>query len=279
MNKKEFYSQIGQFRKNVKGRLPSVKKSITFADDLIKALFPVLSENKCEMPESKFNSLQQNLETLLSQLGYGHDTTKMLSAQFMDRLPDVYESLITDADAIFKGDPAAKSIEEVVLSYPGFWAIGIYRLAHELVKLKIPLLPRIISEYAHSNTGIDIHPAATIGHSFFIDHGTGVVIGETARIGNHVKIYQGVTIGALSVNSKKNEEIRHPKIEDHVTIYAGASILGGNTVVGENSIIGGNVWVVESIAPNSLVTHSHEVQVRQKYGFSPSQKNNNIYYV
>lgn len=279
MDKKEFFSQIGQFRKNVRGKLPSVSKSIEFIDNLSKFLFPVLSEKSCDKAEIKFNNLSDDLSDLLIPMAYDSIKAKIVSKQFMNRLPVVYEILLTDAKAIFKGDPAANSIEEVVLSYPGFWAICIYRLAHELVKLEIPLIPRIVSEFAHSETGIDIHPSASIGHSFSIDHGTGVVIGETAQIGNHVKIYQGVTIGALSVNSKKNNGIRHPKIEDHVTIYAGASILGGNTIVGAHSVIGGNVWVVESIKTHSLVTHSHKVQIRKKNGIKTDLQIDNIYYI
>lgn len=267
MDKKEFFSQIGQFRKNVKGKLPSVSKSIAFAENTSKFLFPVLSEDYCEKAEVKFERLHEDLKALLIPMGYDNDSAQNLCEHFMGNLSKVYATLLTDAKAIFEGDPAAKSIEEVVLSYPGFWAICIYRLAHGLVKLDIPLLPRIISEYAHSKTGIDIHPAAKIGKSFSIDHGTGVVIGETSRIGNHVKIYQGVTIGALSVNSKKSKGIRHPKIENHVTIYAGASMLGGN------------VWVVESIDPYSLVTHSHKVQIRQKNNFKPNHKIDNVYYI
>ncbi len=278
MDNKEFFNQIGQFRKNVKGKLPPVSKSVVFADNLSKFLFPVLSENKCEKAEVKFNRLNGELMELLIPMGYDVNTAEVVSKRFMNRLSRVYSLLLTDAQAIYDGDPAAKSIEEVVLSYPGFWAICIYRLAHELAVLEIPLIPRIISEYAHGKTGIDIHPSATIGHSFSIDHGTGVVIGETAQIGNHVKIYQGVTIGALSVSSKKKTGVRHPHIQDYVTIYAGASILGGNTIVGANSVIGGNVWVVESVAPNSLVTHSHKVQIRQKNGTKLNPQKN-IYYI
>ncbi len=279
MDKKDFFNQIGQFRKNVKGKLPSVTKSIAFTENLSKFLFPVLSENHCEKAESKFEKIQQQLVELLIPMRYNVDTAQDVSRHFMNRLPEVYSLLLTDAQAIYEGDPAAKSIEEVVLSYPGFWAICIYRLAHELDLLEVPLIPRIISEYAHGKTGIDIHPSAVIGHSFSIDHGTGVVIGETAKIGNHVKIYQGVTIGALSVSSKNNTGVRHPNIQDHVTIYAGASILGGNTIVGKNSVIGGNVWVVESVVPNSLVTHSHKVQIKQKNGNKLNPQKNNIYYI
>ena len=156
--------------------------------------------------------------------------------------------------AAFKGDPAAKSNEEVILSYPGLQAISVYRIANFLHKNGIPIIPRIMSEHVHGTTGIDIHPGATIGESFFIDHGTGVVIGESCIIGNNVKIYQGVTLGALSVKKELMNKKRHPTIEDDVTIYANATILGGNTVIGRKSIIGGNTWVTESVKPESIIT-------------------------
>jgi serine O-acetyltransferase len=167
-----------------------------------------------------------------------------------------------DAEAIFKGDPAAESIDEVILAYPGFMAIFIYRLAHELYKLKVPIIPRILTEHAHEITGIDIHPGAEIDSPFFIDHGTGIVIGETTIIGKNVKIYQGVTLGALSVDKSLVHSKRHPTIQDDVIIYSQAVILGGETVVGSNSIIGGNAWVTQSVPPDSLVYSKSEVRVR-----------------
>jgi serine O-acetyltransferase len=167
-----------------------------------------------------------------------------------------------DANAFLEFDPAAFSIEEIITSYPGFYAIAVYRISHRLYQLGIPVLPRMISEYAHSQTGIDIHPGATIGDKFFIDHGTGVVIGETCVIGNNVKIYQGVTLGALSVKKTESNTKRHPTIEENVTIYSGSTILGGNTVVGHDSIIGGNVWLTHSVEPFSLVYHKSEIRVR-----------------
>ena len=176
--------------------------------------------------------------------------------KFLGRVPAIRKLLNCDVKAAFEGDPAASSIEEVVFSYPSIEAITAYRVAHELQKHKVPMIPRIITESAHSCTGIDINPAAQIGECFFIDHGTGVVIGETTVIGNNVKIYQGVTLGALSVTRKdlpKNGEKRHPTIEDDVTIYAGASIHGGDTVIGKGSVIGGNVWITKSVEPGSKV--------------------------
>ncbi|TFG83791.1 MAG: serine acetyltransferase [Spirochaetales bacterium] len=172
---------------------------------------------------------------------------------FFDALPGIRRLLMTDVQACFDGDPAAKSIEEVILSYPGLEAITVYRCAHFFWERKIPLIPRMMSEYVHSKTGIDIHPGASIGERFFIDHGTGVVIGETTVIGRNVKIYQGVTLGALSVRKQEGNVKRHPTIGDDATIYSGATILGGDTVIGSGSVIGGNVWLTSSLPPHSRV--------------------------
>ena len=175
---------------------------------------------------------------------------------FFEQLPEIQRLLLTDVQAGFDGDPAAKSKEEIIFSYPGLFAIYVYRLAHVLYKEEIPFIPRVMSEYAHGRTGIDINPGATIGEYFFIDHGTGVVIGETTTIGNNVKLYQGVTLGALS--TRKGQQLsgvkRHPTIEDNVTIYSNSSVLGGETVIGENTIIGGNTFITESIPANSKVS-------------------------
>ena len=179
---------------------------------------------------------------------------------FLAAIPDVREKLTGDVEAAYEGDPAARGFDEIVVSYPGLLAIAVYRIAHKLYHLDIPLIPRIMTEFAHRATGIDIHPGAHIGARFFIDHGTGVVIGETSKIGDNVRIYQGVTLGALSFKKDPDGRIhkggqRHPTIEDNVVIYAGATILGGDTVVGKNSIIGGNVWLLESIPPDTTITH------------------------
>lgn len=186
------------------------------------------------------------------------EDARQLTMAFLNKLPEIAEILNTDIEAAYNGDPAAISLEEILLSYPGFEAVSIHRLAHELYEFKIPLLPRIMSEQAHAKTGIDIHPGAKIGGHFFIDHGTGVVIGETCIIGSHVKIFQGVTLGAKSFKLDENGNPikgtkRHPDIEDNVIIYSGATILGGNTVIGHDSIIGGNVWLTQSVPPNSVV--------------------------
>ncbi len=178
--------------------------------------------------------------------------------RFYAALPDVAETLETDVQAAYDGDPAAKSREEIMLAYPGFEAISIFRLAHCLYELGVPLLPRMMTEYAHRNTGIDIHPGATIGRYFFIDHGTGVVIGETCVIGDYVKLYQGVTLGAKSFEVDENGNPikgikRHPDIGSHVVIYAGATILGGQTRIGDHTVIGGNVWLTRSVPPGQTV--------------------------
>lgn len=180
---------------------------------------------------------------------------------FFSNLSDISDLLDLDAQSIFSGDPAAKSVGEVIFSYPGYFSITVHRMAHQLWLDKVPLLPRIFSEYAHQLTGIDIHPGATIGRHFYIDHGTGIVIGETALIGDHVKIYQGVTLGALSVDKSASQTKRHPTIEDHSIIYSNATILGGDTVIGHHSVIGGNVWLTKSVPPHSVVYHQSEIKI------------------
>ncbi|MBE7630044.1 serine O-acetyltransferase EpsC [Tenacibaculum piscium] len=180
---------------------------------------------------------------------------------FQDKLPEIRRELDLDAIAFEKTDPAAKSLEEIYLAYPGFHAIAVYRLSHELYRLKVPTLPRMMSEYAHGLTGTDIHPGATIGASFFIDHATGIVIGETTLIKNNVKIYQGVTLGGIQVKKSLAETKRHPTIDNNVTIYANATILGGDVIIGEGSVIGANVCVTESVRPKSLVIYQTENKI------------------
>ncbi|TGN19033.1 serine O-acetyltransferase EpsC [Leptospira idonii] len=177
-------------------------------------------------------------------------------------LPRIYELIWEDAAAAHAGDPAAESIKEVVLAYSGFYAIAVHRVSHVLYELGVPIFPRMLSGYAHEKTGIDIHPGAKIGGSFFMDHGTGIVIGGTTTISDNVKIYQGVTLGALSVSKDLAKVKRHPTIEENVVIYSGATILGGDTVIGKNTIIGGNAWVTHSIPPYSIVYQKSEVRVR-----------------
>jgi serine O-acetyltransferase len=182
-----------------------------------------------------------------------HAAAELVVNDFFDELPHIRSCLALDLQAAFRGDPAAKSIEEVIVSYPGFDAIAVHRLAHFFWTREVPLIPRIMSELVHGRTGIDIHPGAKIGESFFIDHGTGVVIGETTIIGKNVKLYQGVTLGALSVKKEEADKKRHPTIEDDVTIYSNATILGGETTIGKGCTIGGNVWIISSVPPNTMV--------------------------
>jgi serine O-acetyltransferase len=191
--------------------------------------------------------------------GFAGETAAGKVEAFLKRLPAVRKILKTDVEAVMAGDPAARNVEEILLAYPGIEAIAVQRMAHELHLLGVPLFPRMMTEWAHSRTGIDIHPGAVIGHSFFIDHGTGVVIGETTEIGQEVRIYHGVTLGARSVTGAQTlrGRKRHPTIEDRVTIYPGATILGGETVVGEGSTIGGGVFLAKSVPPHHLVFAEH----------------------
>ena len=195
------------------------------------------------------------------------EKAQSLGAAFFHRIPAVRQMLQLDLQAAYDGDPAASDMAEIIFAYPGLFAIMVYRLAHELYLMEVPMLPRIMTEYAHSITGIDIHPGVKIGKNFFIDHGTGIVIGETAVIGDNVKIYQGVTLGALSTRGgqKLRGKRRHPTISDNVTIYAGASILGGDTVIGENCTIGSNVFITSSVAPDTTVTNKNqELQLKSR---------------
>lgn len=210
--------------------------------------------------EELAEDLKGEMSAALCFSGRNMMLAESLSEKFLKRLPYIMNVLNTDIQAIYEGDPAAKSMAEVILCYPGFYAISIYRIAHELYSLEVPYIPRIMTEYAHEKTGIDINPGATIGEYFCIDHGTGIVIGETARIGHHVKLYQGVTIGAKSFEKDANGNPvkggkRHPDIGDHVVVYANATILGGDTVIGEHCTIGGNVWLLESLPPYSTIVH------------------------
>ena len=236
---------------------PSTETIKETLDNIRQVLFPGYFNVVCE-PTSN----EKCLESILSEIhtGLSNEINTVIpennaTAKLIDRLPEIQRLLITDAQAGFDGDPAARSVDEVILTYPGFFAVFVHRIAHFLFLENVPYIPRVMSEYAHSRTGIDIHPGAKIGEYFFIDHGTGVVIGETTVIGNNVKLYQGVTLGALSTKGgqKLADKKRHPTIEDNVTIYAGATILGGDTVVGKNSTIGGNVFIIESVARDSKV--------------------------
>lgn len=244
--------------------IPNKKGVEIIVKKVFKLLFPLNEDLTGNDHSSASPFVRERLAAIISGLKPGDSLT---AEQFIDSLPDVRVHLLADADFILESDPAAKSLEEVIAVYPGFFAIYCYRIAHILNNLAVPLLPRMITEYAHKITGIDIHPGAEIGNPFSIDHGTGIVIGETTKVGNHVKIYQGVTLGALSVDKARASDKRHPTIEDNVILYAGSTILGGNTVIGRNSIIGGNVWLTESIAPFSVVYHKSEIVVRDQGSF------------
>ena len=238
-------------------RTPSPRRVVDFMTGLLGMLFPELSEQRygsLREFENRYDALFLDLNDLLQTLQPElHQPPHELEAAFRQRLPDVHRLLLQDAAAIDRGDPAARSRTEVIRTYPGFFALAVHRLAHEFYHLRVPLVPRLLSEYAHSLTGIDIHPGATIGENCCIDHGTGIVIGETALLGNNVKLYQNVTLGALSVRKDLAQTKRHPTLEDGVVIYAGATILGGDTIVGAHSIIGGNVWLTKSVPPGARV--------------------------
>lgn len=228
----------------------------TFTKRLFYSLFD------CEQEEVHGDYLEETFLKIVSKLGI--ENGEKLWTTFKTELPGIRKRLDLDAIAFEKNDPASHSLAEIYMAYPGFYAISIYRLSHELYKQGVYILPRMMSEYIHGITGIDIHPGANIGESFYIDHGTGIVIGETAIIGDNVKIYQGVTLGGIQVSKSMASIKRHPTIEDNVCIYANATILGGDIVIGSNSTIGANVWITESVPKNSLVTYQTEIKIRPK---------------
>jgi serine O-acetyltransferase len=261
--------------------IPSKKKIIKILRELFNIVFPgFFTKNELNKTNTSYyigNKVLFILESLSEEIAKSFRHTHEIkddkcelccesldkgievALHLLENIPEIRRKLTLDVNAGYDGDPAAKSFDEIVFSYPGLFTIAVHRLAHVLYEKKISLIPRIMSEYSHSLTGIDIHPGAKIGENFFIDHGTGVVIGETCIIGNNVKLYQGVTLGALSFPKDEKGRLlkglqRHPIIEDNVTIYSGATILGGTTVIGKNSVIGGNVWIVSSIPPNSKVS-------------------------
>ena len=230
-----------------------------FVARLLAVLFPHFRAG-VTLEVAALEEFRVNGEQLFGSLRL--DDPEKLVGEFLLELPNLQKNLLQDARAILDGDPAAHSIDEVLIAYPGFFAIAIYRCAHILYQRGIPILPRVLTEYAHERTGIDIHPGATIGASFCIDHGTGIVIGETAVIGARVKVYQGVTLGALSVDKQSAGIKRHPTVEDGVVLYSNATVLGGNTVIGRDSVVGGNVWLTESIPPKSIVYHKSEITLK-----------------
>lgn len=251
--------------------LPNRKEVVDLIKDLQSLLFPDFFKSRSVTQEglggiSLLRKIRNELETLIektSRFADHEEEAEAIADAFLSRLPEIKALLLKDIDAIYEGDPAAKSREEVILCYPGFYAISIYRLAHELYELKLTLLSRIMTEYAHEKTGVDIHAGATIGEYFCIDHGTGIVVGETCVIGNRVKLYQGVTLGAKSFeldengNPVKNVK-RHPNIGNNVIIYANATILGGNTFVGDGCIIGASVWLTHSVEAGKTLYYTQK---------------------
>ena len=263
-NELSFMQLLFQKSRKSFSSFPDKKLAEDFADGLFHLLF-TSHEGKYHSAADllkQYKYLQDNFSALLFELVKNEKTVNQQTEQFFEAIPSIYDELLLDAEAILHFDPAAQSIEEVLVAYPGFYATAIHRIAHQLHQQGIIILPRLLSEYAHSKTGIDIHPGARIGQSFLIDHGTGIVIGETTIIGNNVKIYQGVTLGALNVAKENASAKRHPTIEDNVIIYSGATILGGSTIIGHDTIIGGNVWLTYSVLPYSVVYHKSEMRVR-----------------
>ncbi|WP_185877172.1 serine O-acetyltransferase [Blattabacterium cuenoti] len=250
-------------------KFPNKNKSKLFVEKLFHLLFTPdssLLKNEIIFKEN-YKVLYKTLCSIFIELSLSKKNSEILSTVFFNQIPNIYHMLLIDANAILNSDPAANSIEEIFLTYPGFFATALYRIAHQLWIQKIPIIPRLITEYAHSKTGVDIHAAAKIGKAFSIDHGTGIVVGSSTNIGNRVKIYQGVTLGAIYVDKKLSNIKRHPTIEDKVTIYAGATILGGNTIIGHDSILGGNVWITRSVPPYSIVYQKNEIKMRNNNSF------------
>jgi serine O-acetyltransferase len=277
------YQKVGGINHVDCGALPSKQAIATLCEDLLQLLFPgffsedaVASQDLELITHELVASIRERLKTevrrslrLRDGSGNHHEEATHLVCDFMERLTAVRELLQTDVEAAFEGDPAARSYEEIILAYPGLEAIAIQRAAHTLYTARVPLIPRMMTEWAHGRTGIDIHPGAKIGSHFFIDHGTGVVIGETCEIGSRVKLYQGVGLVARSLAQGQAlaGTKRHPTIEDHVTIYAGATIVGGDTVVGARSTIGANVFLMESVPPDriyALGDQEHRIRDRKK---------------
>ena len=256
---KIFFEKLSSYQS--KNWVRAIDSDVIFnwIDDLFFILFP---EKPLDINEIENLWIKNTLdfEKLLSKLSISKsdDEISEISKQFYQIIPDVYESLQKDAQAILNTDPAADCISEIINSYPGFLAIAFYRISNAISDLEVKMLPRIISEYAHSKTGIDIHPNAKIDVPFIIDHGTGIVIGETCIIGKNVSIYQGVTLGALQVDKSMEDKKRHPTVEDNVIIYANATILGGSTIIGNNSVIGGNSFITKSVNPYSMVMQTNK---------------------
>jgi len=233
-------------------------------EEFTNDLFHILFDSKISVSEN-IDSLASSFKEITLMIdNKDDDSTENIWKKFLVGLPDLLKQLNQDARCIYLHDPAARSVEEVILAYPGFFAIAVYRISHNFQLLNMRLVPRMMSEFAHRLTGIEIHPGAQIGSPFFIDHGTGIVIGESTIIKNNVKLYQGVTLGALQVSKDMENTKRHPTVEDKVTIYAGATILGGDTIIGENCTIGGNVWLTKSVPANSIVYQRTDTKLKKK---------------
>ncbi|MBK9254962.1 MAG: serine acetyltransferase [Saprospiraceae bacterium] len=247
--------------------VPATKHLTTWITQLLDILYPEHTQKRINDKNeliNVFEKLKDDLKYILNHTkACPPDCVQERVENFFERIPEIYKLLNQDVKALLGGDPAAHTEFEIIRAYPGFFAVFVYRFAHLLYSLNIPLIPRIWTEYAHSKVGIDIHPGAKIGSSFYIDHGTGVVIGETAVIGNNVKIYQGVTLGAMSIHKDMANTRRHPTVEDDVIIYSGATILGGDTIVGKGSVIGGNVWLTKSIPPYTKVYHHADIRIHE----------------
>lgn len=252
---------------DIKGESTYIKADVvSFLERSLDIIYPG-NVRKVFKSEVELNQYQKEtcdlLKEILKLLNVKKDESEIIAKHFSESIREIAQLVYGDAISLMGGDPSATSLTEVILTYPGLEAIAAHRIAHVFYKHKVPILPRALSEIIHGRTGIDIHPGAQIGESFYIDHGTGVVIGETAIIGKNVKIYQGVTMGALSVDKNLAQKKRHPTIEDDCVIYSHATILGGETVVGKSSIIGGNVWITKSIPSHSVVYHKSEVKLNR----------------
>jgi serine O-acetyltransferase len=268
MSEAQFLYELAENQSGFTQRFPNKLAAENFIGDVFHFLFVNNGRNSThDRLETEYRRLKTNLSLLLSENPSNGGEAKASVETFFGEFPLLYKALLKDAQAILDFDPAAQSIAEVVVAYPGFYATVVYRLSHQLWKQGIHLLPRLFSEFAHSKTGIDIHPGAHIGSAFAIDHGTGIVVGETAIIGANVKLYQGVTLGALHVEKSLASSKRHPTIQDDVVIYSGATILGGQTIIGRGSVIGGNVWLTYSVPANSVVYHQSEVRIKDKNPF------------
>lgn len=247
-------------RKAYARRAPSVIHAEAVVQAALALLFPAFAETAAGDVPAEVRAFREAVRTLLRPVA--PDRADAFADCLLGALPDLRRALEADAEATAAGDPAAESLEEVILAYPGFYATAVYRLAHTLYREGVPLVPRLLGEVAHRVTGIDIHPGARIGRAFAIDHGTGVVIGETAVVGDRVRIFQGVTLGALFVDKDLAETKRHPTVEDDVVLYANATVLGGETVIGAGSVIGGNVWLTRSVPPGAVVTHVAQLRTQ-----------------